>query len=80
MLTNLIYFVLPITGPVKEDKTIYSAFLEKEQSASASRQTNGPNNAANKKPVVQKKKKPDEGKKNDKVIPLDTAISQVLIC
>lgn len=71
-------------APVKEDKTMFSAFLEKEQQqsekiAANNRQTNGPSSSNNiKKPVVPKKKKPEQdNKKHDKLIPLDTAFSQV---
>ncbi|KAH9499850.1 hypothetical protein Btru_076767 [Bulinus truncatus] len=71
-------------APVKEDKTIYSAFLDKEQQLAdknkevRSSSANGPNSAANKKPVVQKKKKPEhDGKRHDKIVSIDAAISQI---
>uniref|UniRef100_A0A2C9KWJ8 Transmembrane protein 214 n=2 Tax=Biomphalaria glabrata TaxID=6526 RepID=A0A2C9KWJ8_BIOGL len=64
-------------APVKEDKTIYSAFLEKEQQAEKNKDAkavNGPN----KKPVIQKKKKPEQdSKKMDKIVSVDAAISQI---
>ncbi|XP_035825960.1 transmembrane protein 214-B [Aplysia californica] len=67
-------------APVKEDRTIYTAFLEKEQkdrgNAASARASNGPSTI--KKPVVQKKKKPEQdGKKNEKPVSLETAISQI---
>uniref|UniRef100_A0A0B7A1B2 Transmembrane protein 214 n=2 Tax=Arion vulgaris TaxID=1028688 RepID=A0A0B7A1B2_9EUPU len=70
-------------APVKEDKTIYSAFLEKEQTdqgnAASARQSNGSSNTNNaKKIVVQKKKKTDQDlKKLEKPVSLDAAVAQI---
>ncbi|BFY99416.1 hypothetical protein BsWGS_02457 [Bradybaena similaris] len=68
-------------APVKEDKTIYSAFLEKDQhvdrnNAASARASNGPSSNAAKKPIVQKKKK-DEVKKQEKPASLDATIAQI---
>lgn len=71
--------------PVKEDKTIYTAFLEKEEkeqlkaakgNAASARSTNGSVSLANKKPSAPKKKKEQDGKKPEKVS-ISTAISQI---
>ncbi|KAK3783194.1 hypothetical protein RRG08_046987 [Elysia crispata] len=73
--------------PVKEDKTIYTAFLEKEEkeqqkaargNAASARNSNvAQTNTNNKKSAAPKKKKVEQdGKKMDKV-PITTAIAQI---
>ena len=83
MLTSIdiVFFLLYLTAPLDPDETIYSlAFKEKEKVNSTHASTNGhgPNTNQNKKPAVQKKKRPDqEIKKKEKPIDADEAIAQV---
>ncbi|GFR79105.1 transmembrane protein 214 [Elysia marginata] len=73
-------------APVKEDKTIYTAFLEKEEkeqlkaargNAASARNTNGSVSSANKKPAAPKKKKVEQDGKRPEKVSISTAIAQI---